>query len=97
MSDTPVWRSYGQAELDRQYNSRGTVPDPGIYLRAYTARTFAAKATLACHQGIAYGEGANETLDIYPAAQAGAPVMVFMHGGDWRALSKDDSGFAAPA
>jgi arylformamidase len=97
MRDAFVWRGYGQAELDRQYNSRGTVPDPGIYLRDYTARTLAAKAALACHQGIAYGESAGETLDIYPAAQPGAPLMVFMHGGDWRALSKDDSGFAAPA
>lgn len=97
MSDALVWRAYGQAELDRQYNSRGTVPDPGMYLREYTARTLAAKASLTCHQGMAYGEDCNETLDIYPAAQPGAPVMVFMHGGDWRALSKDDSGFAAPA
>ena len=97
MHDAFVWRDYSQAELDRQYNSRGTVPDPGIYLREYTAGTRAAKESLTCHQGIAYGAGNNETLDIYPAAQPGAPVMVFMHGGDWRALSKNDSGFAAPA
>ena len=97
MIDAPVWRGYSQTELDRQYNSRGTVSDPGIYLREYTARTLAAKAALACHQSVAYGEGANERLDIYPTAQANAPVMVFMHGGDWRALSKNDSGFAAPA
>ena len=101
MTTSHVWRDYSQAELDRQYNSRGTVADATIYLREYADRTKAAKATLTCHQNISYGgkDGAanDETLDLYPAAQAGAPVMVYLHGGDWRALSKNDSGFAAPA
>jgi arylformamidase len=92
-----VWRAYDQAELDRQYNSRGTVPDVSVYLNDYARRTAAAKASLACIENVAYGEGANERLDIYPAAGESAPVVVFLHGGDWRALSKNDSGFAAPA
>ena len=92
-----VWRNYSQPELDRQYNSRGTVPDVGVYLRDYAARTVQAKAHLVCHENLPYGAGPDEILDIYPASQAAAPVMVFLHGGDWRALSKDDSGFAAPA
>ena len=92
-----VWRNYSQTELDSQYNSRGTVADYGIYLREYAARTVQAKAQLICHESLHYGQGANEVLDIYPASQAAAPVMVFLHGGDWRSLSKGDSGFAAPA
>ena len=92
-----VWRSYSQPELDRQYNSRGTVPDVGVYLRDYAARTVQAKTHLVCHESLRYGSGPDDILDIYPASQPAAPVMVFSHGGDWRALSKDDSGFAAPA
>ena len=95
--ETAVWRNYSQSELDRQYNSRGTVADVGVYLREYAALTAQAKAHLACHESLHYGQGADEILDIYPASQAAAPVMVFLHGGDWRSLSKDDSGFAAPA
>ena len=97
MSAPKVWLDYDQAALDKQYNSRGSVPDVTIYLRDYTERTTAAKAQLACTESLAYGPGANDKLDIYPAPQAGAPVMVFLHGGDWRALSKEDSGFVAPS
>ncbi|WP_421953729.1 alpha/beta hydrolase [Polaromonas sp.] len=97
MSEANLWRGYDQAALDRQYNSRGTVPDVTVYLREYAERTVQAKAALACTENIAYGPDADERLDIYPATGGNAPVMVFLHGGDWRALSKEDSGFAAPA
>lgn len=95
--EAAVWRNYSQPELDRQYNSRGTVADASVYLRDYAARTVQAKAHLVCHENLPYGAGPDEVLDIYPASHAAAPVMVFLHGGDWRTLSKDDSGFAAPA
>jgi arylformamidase len=99
MTGALLWRGYDQNALDRQYNSRGTVADAGIYLREYAARTEKAKASLACHQNLCYGDGPDDRLDLYPAAvaTAAAPVLVFFHGGDWRALSKNDSGFAAPA
>ncbi|RYX96015.1 MAG: alpha/beta hydrolase [Comamonadaceae bacterium] len=97
VSSAAVWRAYDQAELDRQYNSRGTVPDVSIYLNEYASRTSAAKASVRCLENIAYGDGKNDRLDIYPALTPNAPVLVFLHGGDWRALSKEDSGFAAPA
>jgi len=38
---------------------------------------------------VSYGSG---RLDIYPAAQAGAPVVAYVHGGAWRAGSKGDVG-----
>lgn len=95
-----VWRDFDRAELDRQYNSRGTVPDHMVYVREYTERTRAAKASLAWSE-FAYGDGPTDRLDVYPAVQAAgrppAPVLVFLHGGDWRALTKEDSGFGAQA
>ena len=97
MTAKPIWRQYEQDALDCQYNSRGTVPDVNVFLNAYSASTQAAKASLAWYQDLRYGAGADDCLDIYPAARPHAPVLVFLHGGDWRSLSKDDSGFAAPA
>jgi arylformamidase len=95
----PVWRGYSQEELDRQYNSRGTVDDVSVYLRRYADLTLEARESVRCIEGLQYGSDPDETLDIYPAANSGAaaPVMVFLHGGDWRALSREDAGFAAPA
>jgi len=44
---------------------------------------------------VRYGARAREALDIYaPEGAQAAPVMVFIHCGGWRALSKDEGGFA---
>ena len=95
--DPLIWRGYTQPALDIQYNSRGTVPDVSLYLNDYAARTLQAKAQLRTTENLRYGDQTDELLDMYPASQPNAPVLVYLHGGDWRTLSKEDSGFAAPA
>jgi arylformamidase len=92
-----VWRDYDQAGLDRQYDSRATVPDFTVYTRRYAALTREAKATLRCVEGLRYGDGADESLDLYLPDAPRAPLVVFVHGGNWQTLSKDDSGFGALA
>ena len=42
-----------------------------------------------------YGPGEKETLDIFPAPEPGAPVLLFIHGGYWRAMDKNDYSFIA--
>ncbi len=44
----------------------------------------------------AYGDGPRERLDVFPARAAGSPVLVYLHGGYWRALDKRDQSFVAP-
>lgn len=90
-----LYQGYSAAELDRQYNARATVPDATIYLRAYAEQSAAMRVALPCHCGVAYGAHADEQLDIFPAPKPGSPVLVYIHGGYWRALSKDDSSFMA--
>lgn len=90
-----LYQGYSAAELDRQYNARATVPDATIYLRAYAEQSAAMRTALPCHCGVAYGEHEDEQLDIFPAPNPGSPVLVYIHGGYWRALSKDDSSFMA--
>ncbi|WP_268929071.1 alpha/beta hydrolase [Mesorhizobium muleiense] len=82
--------------LDRQFFARGTVPDVDIFIDAYARLSRAARQTLRGEVDVAYGEGADETLDIFVPAP-GAPLFIFIHGGFWRALSKDESSFMAPA
>jgi arylformamidase len=91
------WRDLDRTTLDREYFIRGTVPDVTLFTDAYRARTDAAKRALAWRRE-SYGTTEPERLDLYPAASLGpAPVFVFVHGGYWRALDADDSGFMAPA
>jgi arylformamidase len=89
--DDPAW-------LDAQYNNRARVPDAMAHLSRWAeasalARERGAKKTL----DVRYGEGPNETLDIFPAASPNAPVLLFIHGGYWRALDKSDFSFIAPS
>ncbi|MEK7345002.1 MAG: alpha/beta hydrolase [Pseudomonadota bacterium] len=93
----PIYRDYDQAALEVQYDARGTVGDIGPFLRRYAEGSAAARAALPCALDVAYGPHGDETLDIFPASVPNAPVFVFVHGGYWRLLSKDDSSFMAPA
>lgn len=85
-----------QEELDRQFSARGTVPDITPFVTAYRTESERMVATLPSVRDVAYGPSPDETLDIFPVpGTARAPVFVFLHGGYWRALSKDDSCFMA--
>ena len=85
----PVW-------LDAQYNNRALIPEHAAILQRWAAASAAARAGSAAQFDIAYGSGPGETLDVFPAAAPGAPVLVFIHGGYWRALDKSDVSFVAP-
>lgn len=87
----PAW-------LDAQYNNRARVPAYAEHLARWTeASALARQMSPAGVFDVRYGDGPNETLDIFPAAAPNAPVLVFVHGGYWRALDKSDSSFIAPA
>lgn len=86
-----------RATLDLQYNARATVPDIAPMLREYASISAQARATLPCALNVAYGAHPDETLDIFPAqGESPGPVLIYLHGGYWRLLSKDDSSFMAP-
>lgn len=83
--------------LDKQYNARASVPDCLPFLKEYADFSALARKQLRGELSVPYGAHPDETLDIFPAQRSKAPVYLFIHGGYWRALSKDDSSFMAPA
>ncbi|MBL8387702.1 MAG: alpha/beta hydrolase [Hydrogenophaga sp.] len=90
----PAW-------LDAQYNNRALVPDHGRYFERWARDSAVARERLPGLLNLAYGHGAGETLDVFPAQRRDndplAPVLVFIHGGYWRSLDKSDHSFLAPA
>ena len=56
-----------------------------------------ARSRMTCVLDIADGDAPGDALDVYPARDADAPVLVFIHGGWWRALDKADHAFIAPS
>jgi arylformamidase len=71
-----------------------TVPDLAAIYAQFDAASAAARVRFAGRRDLAYGPSAVETLDFFPAAP-GAPLAIFIHGGYWRRLSKDDFAFVA--
>lgn len=97
---TPAAPQYDPAWLERMYNNRAAVPDHMAYLERWAAESARVRASQGCELDCAYGDGPNETLDVFTAhrPQGGAaPVLVFIHGGYWRSLDKADHSFVAPA
>ena len=82
---------------DRMYNNRALVPDFADHFAHWQSASVSARAQLQSSLDVPYGEGLGETLDIFPAKNANAPVLVFIHGGYWRSLDKSDHSFVAPA
>ena len=92
----PMRRQTDPDWLNTQYNNRARVADHAQVLAGWAEAAALARAQSRCELDIAYGSGPGETLDIFPTAQASAPVLVFIHGGYWRALDKADHSFVAP-
>ncbi|BBK41212.1 esterase [Allostella vacuolata] len=83
-------------ELERQFNPRVTVPDFQHYLDRAAAASRAARAECPAFFDVRYGDGPRQSVDVFPADDLEAPVLVFVHGGFWRALGKEQfSGLAA--
>ncbi|HEX4584346.1 MAG TPA: alpha/beta hydrolase [Burkholderiaceae bacterium] len=87
---------YTEEFCEREYNIRARVPQyPAIFSR-WAAQGAAARQLHACLLDLAYGDEPAERLDIFPARDEPAPLLVFFHGGYWRSLDKSDFSWIAP-
>ncbi|MET9503387.1 alpha/beta hydrolase fold domain-containing protein [Streptomyces sp. NPDC006622] len=84
------------ARLDRAYSPSHLVPSLRHYLDEYAARSAEARRAPGVRTGLRYGPGSAERLDFWPARHGPAPVQIFVHGGNWQALTERSSAFAAP-
>jgi len=86
--------------LERMYNNRMRVPEHGGYFARWTAQSALARKSLPCELDVPYGPAPRERLDAFPAPAgrrgARAPLVVFIHGGYWKAMDKSQHSFIAP-
>ena len=90
-----TYRNLSPEALELEFNPRATAKNLEERIAAGAAASAAARARLDCVLDVRYGPGEKETLDIFPAADPGAPVLLFIHGGYWRAMDKSDYSFIA--
>lgn len=74
---------------------------PGVFeanMVLYSERSAEAYRTLPHERDLCYDAQSGQCLDLFPAPGPGLkPVFVFIHGGYWRMLSKNESAFMAGA
>jgi arylformamidase len=90
-------RANDPAWLEQQYNNRARVPDYASHLQKWATASAHTRENAECVLDVPYGDGPSETLDVFPTQAPNAPVLVYLHGGYWRALDKSDHSFVAPA
>ena len=92
----PVFLDYYQARLDLNYNQSAWAPNADEIIAWYRTATIVARQRLTS-RSLAYGDGPLERIDLFPVPEVNAPLVVYVHGGAWRSLSRMDSAFAAEA
>ncbi|NJN40683.1 MAG: alpha/beta hydrolase, partial [Gammaproteobacteria bacterium] len=84
-------------EFDLQYNPRATIKNFQEYFDRDEARSLEALPGLDGYLDVAYGPHEMQKLDIFRARGESKAVLMFIHGGYWRAMDKRFYNFLAPA
>jgi arylformamidase len=84
-----------RAAIDAAYDPERRAGPRGPHIERYVARSAETREALDCVLDVPYGAAPRETLDIFPSRRAGSPVLLFIHGGYWRALSSKEFSFVA--
>ena len=90
-----VWRNWPLVRIEKEYSPSSCVPSADPFLAEYAIRSRKAEQVLACQKDLHWGHKPDESLDYFPASSLEAPLLVFIHGGYWQELSKNESLFAA--
>ncbi len=86
-----------KVSYDMLYNPRLTVADAPAIIARWQARSAQARAASASYLDVPYGPGPAERMDIFRAKGSSRALLLFIHGGYWRAFGKSDFSFVASA
>ncbi len=90
------WGRISRAERDVAYNNAAAVADSAALNEARNAASAAVRAAAkGANLDVPYGAGERQRWDLFPATDATAPCLVFIHGGYWQRNSRE--GFAVLA
>ena len=73
-----------QEEIDLQFDLQNPCWDGAPDIENFLAQSAWVRANNECVEDILVGSRDEERVDIFPARKAGAPIVVFVHGGWWR-------------
>jgi arylformamidase len=79
-----VWMDMDQHELDEAYDQSVYAFNQRYVQERRNERNTLMAEVLGKPDRVAYGPGEKEKVDIYKTKRPNAPVMIFLHGGQWR-------------
>src|SRR5215472_3742881 len=83
------WGTKSRDERDAAYNNSNAVRNSAELNAAREARSAAFRKAHPQHLDIPYGPRERNKWDLFPARDANAPCLVFIHGGYWQRNSRD--------
>jgi arylformamidase len=83
------WAALDQAQRDAAYNNNAAAVDSATWIEKRNRESAAYRAAHANKLDLAYGAAERTAFDLYPAADARAPCLVFIHGGYWQRNSRE--------
>jgi len=88
-SEAPDWRKLSRDELDRGLNNGEAVAGSGEIVAGWDARSAGLRKGFADHLDLRYGPRERNRID-FLKARAGAPTLLFIHGGYWQNRAKEN-------
>ena len=82
-------------DYEAQYNNRRRVPEHVDITARWAAASHDYRGKAGARLDLAYGPGERHRYDLFPAAAAAAPVLVYIHGGYWQRGDRRDFAFVA--
>jgi arylformamidase len=84
-----------RAEIDAEYDPSRRVESRQPFTDWYVRESALTRESLEARLDIPFGPTPAETIDIFPSPSPGSPVLMFIHGGYWRAFSSKEFSFVA--
>lgn len=99
-AERSTWRSLDAGSREREYSPSSCIGgDYQPFVATYAERSREARSRTPVQLDLRYGARAAQCLDLFvPSHDATSklpPLLVFIHGGYWQELSKQESAFAA--
>lgn len=94
------WQSADDETLEQHFNPRVAVANAQELIDGFAGKSKAARKEVRGWYDFRYGPNPLQTYDVHPptvdALGTPAPMLIFIHGGYWRALDKSDHTWFAP-
>jgi acetyl esterase/lipase len=92
--DSPVdsrlnWAALSQADRDAAYDNNAAVKNSAALIAERNEASKTMRASRKSFLDLPYGDRERTKIDLYPAPDATAPCLVFLHGGYWQRNSRE--------